>query len=362
MKVYPLKSMSLEEATQKQFDCVDAITHEFEGSSILSLGDLGVHPNGNIPQTTRKVEKVIRRIFNSEDSILVRGAGTGAIKEALASVLKHGDTLLVHTAPIYSTSITTIEQLGLKTVKANFNDLDDIKKVLGDYPNINGALIQYTRQDLEDNYSMEEVIKTIKEMKDIPIVTDDNYAVMKTHKTGYELGADLSCFSSFKLLGPEGIGIVIGKKEYTDIIRKFHYSGGSQTQGYEALEVIRGLVFAPVTHALQAIESEKIVKEINKGNFVEIEKAVIVNAQSKVILVKFKEAIAKEVLKKAEKLGAAPYPVGAESKYELVPMFYRLSGTMRKKDQEYEDYWIRINPMRSGSQTVLRILNEAVKR
>ena len=68
-----------------------------------------------------------------------------------------------------------------------------------------------------------------------------------------------------------------------------------------------------------------------------------------------------ELLKVAVQHGAAPYPVGAESKYEIVPMFYRVSGTMLNDNAEYQDYWIRINPMRSGADTVLRILSEAIK-
>lgn len=361
MKVYPLQSMTIEEATQKQFELVDAITHEFEGQDILNLGDVGVHPNGNIPQTTRKVEKVIARFFKQEDSVFVRGSGTAAIREALASSLKAGDTLLVHDAPIYSTTITTLDHLGLKIVQCDFNDASNITQTMQENPQIKGALIQYTRQKLDDSYSMEEVIKTIKGIKDIPIITDDNYAVMKVNAIGVELGADLSCFSSFKLLGPEGIGLVVGKKEYTDKIHAFHYSGGSQTQGHEALASLRGLVFSPVTHAIQALETEKIVSEINKGTIEGIDQAIVVNAQSKVILVKLLNGNAKQVLDKAQKLGAAPYPVGAESKYELVPMFYRVSGTMRKENPEFETHWIRINPMRSGTQTVLRILKEALK-
>lgn len=360
MKVYPLESMSIEAASAKQFALVDAITHEFNGYDVLSLGDLGVHPAGNIPTTTRKVEKVMARFFNQDDSVFVRGSGTAAIREALASVMSANDTLLVHSAPIYSTTITSIDQLGIKTIACDFNDLNAIKEVLTNNE-INAVLIQYTRQQLSDSYDMKEVIDTIKGVKDIPIVTDDNYAVMKVNKIGVELGADLSCFSCFKLLGPEGIGLVVGKKEFVDTIHSFHYSGGSQTQGHEAMSALRGMVYAPVTHALQAIEAEKVLKAINNDRIEGIEKAVIVNAQSKVILVKFDKPVAKEILEVAQKLGAAPYPVGAESKYEMVPMFYRVSGTMLKDDAEFATHWIRINPMRSGSESVLRILKRALE-
>ena len=60
---------------------------------------------------------------------------------------------------------------------------------------------------------------------------------MKVDKIGCECGADVSCFSTFKLQGPEGIGCVVGRKAIVDRIRKMHYSGGCQTQGWEALEV-----------------------------------------------------------------------------------------------------------------------------
>ncbi|MEG0659906.1 MAG: aminotransferase, partial [Anaerorhabdus sp.] len=85
------------------------------------------------------------------------------------------------------------------------------------------------------------------------------------------------------------------------------------------------------------------------------------NAQSKVLLVEFDQEIAEEVLIEAEKRGAAPNPVGAESKYELVPMFYRVSGTFLKADPTLKKRMIRINPMRAGKNTVLRILEESVQ-
>lgn len=362
MRVYPLESIGMKEAQEKQFKMVDEICKVFPGYQGLNLGDLGVHPKNNQPQRTALVEEVFANFFDEEDAVMVRGAGTGAIREALSACSNYGDHILVHTSPIYSTTITSFEMLGLTPIKANFNDLNEIRKVLQEHPEIKLALIQYTRQSLEDAYNMEEVIQTIKETANIPIITDDNYAVMKVSKIGTELGADLSCFSNFKLLGPEGIGTIVGKKKYIDKIRSYHYSGGTQVQGHEAMEAMRGMVYAPVSLAIQAQELEKIASKLNKGDIPEIKQAIIVNAQSKVLLVEFHKSIAKEVLQKAEELGASPYPVGAESKYEIAPMFYRVSGTMRKKDPVYETNWIRINPMRSGSHTVLRILKEAIEK
>ncbi len=78
------------------------------------------------------------------------------------------------------------------------------------------------------------------------------------------------------------------------------------------------------------------------------------------LLVEFEKPIAKDVLAEAERFGAAPHPVGAESKYEFSPMFYRVSETFRAYNPAFETTMIRINPLRSGVNTILRILKQAV--
>lgn len=362
MITYPLHSISTEQAMALQFKVVDCITRGFSGTEILTRGDLGVVPGYNKPITTWKAEKAIARIFDAEAAMLVRGAGTDAIADALFSVIRAGETLLVHTSPIYSTTKTTIERQGLHTVSADFNDLGEIRRVMGKHPEIKAALVQYTRQSMQDSYEMEEVVAAIKGCRDIPIVTDDNYAVMKVAKIGSQCGADLSCFSTFKLLGPEGIGCIVGKKAYIDELISYNYSGGSQTQGYEALEVLRGLTYAPVALAIQADVNDRMVTRLKSGELPGIKDAFLANAQSKVLLVEFEELIAEAVLAEAEKLGAAPNPVGAESRYELVPMFYRVSGTFRAADPTITKRMIRINPMRSGDETIIRILKQAMER
>lgn len=359
MKVFPLESISLEEAVQKQFKLVDCITREFKGSEFLTLGDLGVVQPGNEPKTTRHAEKVIANFFNQPDAILVRGSGTAAIREALHAALKTGEKLLVHEAPVYPTTQNSIDLMGLTTVTADYNQT--IEK--SDIQEVQAALVQFTRQQPKDSYDMGTVIERIHTVKpDLPIVTDDNYAVLKVKKIGVELGADLSCFSTFKLLGPEGIGCIVGEQQYIERIRKEHYSGGSQVQGHEALAVLRGLVYAPVALANQAKVIQQTLDILNSGNIPEIKTAYVANAQSKVLLVEFKEPIAKEILQQTDNLGAAPNPVGAESKYEVIPMFYRLSSTFRQYDPSLSATTIRINPNRSGSQTIIRILKEAIAK
>lgn len=360
MITYPIKQISLEEAINLQFKLVDIIQSVFRGHELLEAGDYGVSLEFGRPKTTVKVEKVLAKFFDAEDCALVRGAGTGAMRLVFNSLLKPLNTLLVHDAPVYPTTQDLIDMMGLKLLKINMNDLHSFKILKN--TKVDAVLIQHSRQKPDDNYDFEEVIKVIKSITNVPIITDENYVVMKAPYIGVQLGADVSVFSMFKLLGPEGIGCVVGKKYIIDEIRKITYSGGSQVQGPEAMEALRALVYTPVSLAIQAMQVEEIVKRLNTGEIKGVKKAYVANAQSRVVLVEFEEPIAEKVLKYAEEMGAVPYPVGSESRYEIGAMFYRVSGTFIKDNPEIKNYVIRINPMRAGADTVIRILKEAVKK
>lgn len=361
MQTYPLKSITLEEAKEKQFRLVDEICKEFTGTEFLNLGDLGIIADINKPIYTQKVERILASFFHAEKAILVTGAGTGALRWGLQALIKVNGTVLVHKAPIYPTTKITLEAFNVNVIEADFNKPDEVLKQLRSV-NIDVVLIQHTRQKIDDSYDLGEVIKLIKENKNIPIITDDNYAAMKSMKIGIELGADLSAFSAFKLLGPEGVGIVLGNSKEIYSIDKMNYSGGGKVQGFQAMEVLRGLVYAPVALAIQAEESEKIVVAVKNLKIKEISDVYLANAQSKVLLVEFNVNIAEQVLIEAQKLGAAPNPVGAESKYEIIPLFYRVSGTFLLENSILSKKMIRINPMRAGAATILRILEESIKR
>lgn len=357
MKTWPLQSLTMEQAQNKQFQLVDIICRHFPGSDFLNAGDLGLVPGLNQPQMTQRVEAVLADFFAAPKAALVQGAGTGAIRSGLAALLKAGETLLIHDAPLYPTTAEIAEQMGLQLVRANFNQLEEVARAIEQH-RPQAALIQHTRQKIDDSYSLCEVIACFNHYG-LPSLTDDNYAVMKVENIGCECGATLSTFSCFKLFGPAGVGVVVGEENAVNAVRKSMYSGGSQVQGVQAMEALRGLVFAPVMHAVQAQVHDTLIEALNAGHIPQVKNAFIANAQSKVLLVEFHEPIANKVLDVSHKLGALPYPVGAESKYEIPPLFYRISGTFRQSDSSLEKRMIRINPNRSGAQTIMRILRES---
>lgn len=356
MKTYPLKTMTINEATKYQFKLVDVMTRHFSGTEFLNMGSVGVSKSLH----TQKVESCLAEFFEVEDSVLVRGAGTGAIRFGLYSIISAGGTILIHDAPIYPTTKTTFESMNLKTIACNFNDKQCLQNTIKSNK-LDAIHIQLARQKPDDSYDMEILINSIKEINtNIPISSDDNYGAMKVPYISARLGADICSFSLFKLLGLEGIGCILGKKNLIQKIKDIQYSGGSQIQGFEAMECLRSLVYTPVMLAQQSAVVDELAEILNSGKYDFVEKAFIANAQSKVLLLQFKKPVAKSVLIEAEKNGALPYPVGAESKYDTLPLFYKVSGTFLEENPNFINTMIRINPNKSGAKTVLNILVKSI--
>jgi cystathionine beta-lyase family protein involved in aluminum resistance len=357
-----LQNMTLEEAKLLQFRLIDEITKEFSNNEFFQLGDVGLHPEYHRPLMTTRIEKVLARTFHAEACALVRGSGTGAIRTVLSMLVCPGDTCIVHDAPMYATTKETFRIMGLRKHEVNFNDKNAVLKALEQAVDAKVFYVQHARQQPVDTYDLKELIAIVKERRpDLPIVVDDNYCAMKMKGIGVEYGADFSAFSGFKLLGPEGIGIILGRKNIIEKIHERNYSGGGQVQGFEAHELIRSMVFAPVMFAIQNEQVDELCDRLNRGEIDGIKEAYITNSQSKNVIVELKEPIAQKIIQIAAKFGAATYPVGAESRYELIPMIYRVSGSFLEICPELRDYGLRINPMKASASTVIRILKNALQ-
>ncbi|MCE7791727.1 aminotransferase class V-fold PLP-dependent enzyme [Salipaludibacillus sp. CUR1] len=359
-----LPVMSMEEAMKKQFKFVKSISRYFDGNSFMSYGDLGLHPQYKRPETTAKAEQVLADFFEAEAAVLVRGSGTGGIRTLLSVLLHPGDTMIIHEAPAYNTTKETLRMLGLKTIKTDFNNLNRLTDFLKNDKTSKEAkvfYIQHARQQPSDNYDIKRVIQLVKDHRpDLTIVTDDNYCAMKTPGIGVEYGADYATFSGFKVLGPEGVGVIAGLEKGIKTVRERNYSGGGQVQGFEALDLLRMMTLAPVSLAVQNAQVTELYKKLKGGGLSGVESVQLTNAQSKNVLLTFKEPVAKEVIEASVAFGAANKPIGAESKYEILPLIYKPSGSFIESDPRLKDHGIRINPMKSDADHILSILEKAL--
>lgn len=356
IETHPLPQMDLSQALAVQHRLVDAICRHFNGVEILDAGDYGLHPEFGRPRFTARVEAALADFFGTPAALLTRGAGTGALRAYLMAALAPGSRVLVHDAPIYPTTAVTIRAMGLQVKRVNFN-----RPSFPPGPAPDLVLIQHARQLPDDRYDLVEAIAAARRAyPGVAVLVDDNYAAFKVPAIGVQCGATASAFSAFKAFGPEGIGVLVGDERTLLAVRRDNYSGGGQVQGTEAMSTLKAVVAAPVAFAAQAMVVDEVARRLNAGEVPGVRGASVANAQSRVALVELEQPLAAQVIAAAVGLGAAAYPVGAESGHEVTPLFYRASGTFLQAQPELAARVLRINPMRAGAGTVIRILREAM--
>ncbi|NSC24395.1 aminotransferase class V-fold PLP-dependent enzyme [Streptomyces albus subsp. chlorinus] len=357
-ETYPLATVCLEDAVQRQFRLLEATAAHFEGQELFGA-DTGVVPGLGRPRATARVEAVLADYFGAEDAALVQGAGTGAIRAALSAAVGPGEPLLIHRAPVYRTTAVTLRGLGAETVEADFNDPAALRAALGS-GRFRWAYVQHTRQRLADSYDPGEVLAACR-AAGVRTLTDDNYAVFRVPACGVELGGDASCFSLFKLHGPEGVGAVVGARDLIARVRRDNYSGGGQVQGHQALDALRALTHVPVMWAVQSRVGTEVADRLSAGEVPGVTGVRLANAQDRCLLVRLAAPVAGELPQVAARFGAAPYPVGSNSRYEVAPLFYRMSSSTLDDAPELADWVVRINPMRAGADLVLDILRRSLE-
>ncbi|MFC7308788.1 aminotransferase class V-fold PLP-dependent enzyme [Streptomyces monticola] len=353
-ETFPLPTVPLQDAIARQFRLLECTAGHFEGQQLFEA-DAGVVPELGRPRTTARVEAVLADFLGAEGAALVQGAGTGAIRAALT----HADgPLLIHKAPVYRTTQVTLRGLGFETAEVDFNDSAALHEALAT-GRFSWAYIQHTRQRLADSYDPGEVIAACR-AAGVRTVVDDNYAVLRVPACGVELGADASCFSLFKLHGPEGVGVVAGTPDLVGKVRRDNYSGGGQVQGHQALDALRALTHVPVMWSVQSQVGAEVAERLAAGEVPGVAEVRIANAQDRCLLVRLDSPVARELPAVAARHGAAPYPVGSNSRYEVAPLFYRMSSSSLDDAPGLADWTVRINPMRAGADLVLDILRRSL--
>lgn len=365
--------MTLAEAQQAQFALVDALQQEM-GSDVVFEDDAGQARDlatvgfggGGRPHATARAERGLARYFGTDDAVLVHGAGTGAIRAMLNAGLVAGDRVVLHTAHPYKTTTPTMRHMGLAVEQVDFNEPGALAKHLESSP-ADGLYVQHVPQQVGDTHDVEEVIATGRRLGGdrLRILVDDNYAMFRSARVSVHMGADASAFSLFKLMAPTPVGCVVGNSAVTSPIRQNLASAGCQVQGREAMEAIRSLVIVPVALAIQnqvVLETAQAIEDgIAAGRYPFLRAAVPAQPGIRCIVLVFDRPVAEVFVRSAWRNGSPSRSVGEEARHEFLPLFTYVTSTFLKGTPGLERYAIRINPMRSGPQTVLRILQRALE-
>jgi hypothetical protein len=357
---HPLPQLTVSEAKEFQFRLVDLMHRHFSGREVLEAGDYGAPADLGRPRATAKVEAVLAEFFGADDVVLVPGAGTGAIRAALMATVPPASSVVMHDVPVYATTSVTFRAMGIDRRPV---DLNDRALRVATMREAEPAMVylQHARHMLDDSYDTAEVIAEAREAAPgATVMVDDNYTALQVPKIGVELGADLSAFSLFKLLGEPGVGCVVGTAEAVRAIRDDAYSGGSKIQGPIALATLKAIVQAPVMFAVASEVVDEVVEHINTVGVPGVVRAHHGNHQERAVLVELEEPIARRVVEAGGAFGAAAYPVGSQSRFETNVLLYRLSRAMCEADPDAAERMVRVSPFRSGPQTVLRVLADAV--
>ncbi|MFH5823531.1 hypothetical protein [Georgenia sp. AZ-5] len=364
--------ITVAQAAAEQHRLVDAIqqilgsdeifTEDYGQERSLATGAFG---SGGRPVATAKVESALARYFGTGDAVLVPGAGTGAIRGVLSSVPPRG-RVVVHSALPYKTTAAALERMALETVPVDFNDLGAVRSAV-QHGLVDALYVQHVPHQLGDVYELADVIAVGRESggDGLLVLVDDNYAAMRSPRIGVQCGADGSALSLFKLLARSNIGCVLGSGRVTSAVRRDLSSAGSQVQGADAMDALRSLVYAPVALALQNAVVVEAAAEINRlagaGQLPYVRCAIPSQLAMRAIGLVFDAPIAEPFLRSAWRNGSPSRSVGEEARYDVVPLFTYLAGTFLKSAPGIERYVVRINPLRGGTETIVRVLEAALE-
>ena len=253
--------------------------------------------------------------------------------------------------------------MGLRLAPVDLNDAGALRARLREAA-ADALYVQTVPHQVGDVYDPGEVVAAAKEDLNIPVLVDDNYAAMRSQRLGVQLGADASAFSLFKLLARFNIGCVVGSGEIVARVRRDLSSAGCQVQGSDAMDALRALVYAPVALAIHNQVVEEATGAINRlvadGELPHLSGAVPAQTGMRCVVLVFERPLAQAFLRSAWRNGSPSRSVGEEARFDVLPLFTTLASTFVRATPELGDFAVRVNPLRGGTETILRVLRAAL--
>jgi len=230
----PLTYLDNAATTQKPQSVIDTLTQYYskENANIhRGIFCLSEQATKRYKSARHKVQEFIGAASDKE-IIFVRGA-TEAINLVAhcygRTFLKAGDEVLITHMEHHSNIVPwqmLREEAGVKLKVAPINDqgeliLGDFKKLLTD--KVKFVSVVHVSNALGTVNPVKEIVR-LAHAQGIPVMLDGAQAVAHTPVNVQDLGCDFYVFSGHKLLGPTGVGVLYGKKEFLEKMPP--YQGG----------------------------------------------------------------------------------------------------------------------------------------
>ncbi len=244
----PLTYLDNAATTQKPQAVIDTLTRYYskENANIhRGIFCLSEQATKRYKSARHKVQEFLHAASDKE-IVFVRGT-TEAINLVVQSYgrtfLKPGDEVLITHMEHHSNIVPwqmLAEAIGIRLKVAPINDqgeliLEEFKKLLTE--KVKFVSVVHVSNALGTLNPVKNIIRWAHE-KNIPVLVDGAQAVAHTPVDVQDLGCDFYAFSGHKLLGPTGIGVLYGKKEFLDKMPP--YQGGG--------DMIRAVTFEKTTY------------------------------------------------------------------------------------------------------------------
>ena len=244
----PLIYLDSAATTQKPQSVIDAVTgfyREYNSNVHRGVHSLSVRATEAYEQVRHKVARLIHA-QSDEEIVFVRGA-TEAINLVACSFvlpkLQVGDEVLVSAMEHHSNIVPwqlACNQAGARLRVVPMNDAGELemgafRQLLG--PRTRLLAVAHISNALGTVNPVSEMIE-LAHQQGIPVLVDGAQAVLHQKVDVQALDCDFYCFSSHKMLGPTGVGVLYGKSELLAAMPP--YQGGG--------DMIRSVTFERTTY------------------------------------------------------------------------------------------------------------------
>lgn len=230
----PLVYLDNAATTQKPQSVIDSLVHYY--TSLNSNVHRGVHYLSNLATDEfEKSRKLVQKFINAEkDSEIIFTRGTTEAINLIAATygrsnFKEGDEIIISAMEHHSNIVPwqmLEKELGIKLKVIPMNDdgellLDEFEKLLNEKTKF--VSVVYISNSLGTINPVKHIIKKAHSLG-IPVLIDAAQAIHHKKIDVKELDCDFLAFSSHKMYGPTGIGVLYGKKKYLEAMPP--YQGG----------------------------------------------------------------------------------------------------------------------------------------